>query len=151
MACVDFEAVFTGVARAAHDDGFAIILHGLECVENEVGSVDFEHALQHGFAVGTLYGELTVDVALVVNLHVEVFSVFHNPSHVLIDIGGVDNEEKVVFAHLVHQQVVDGATVGVEHHAVEDFTHWGIGDVVGEYIVYEFFCFRACDFHFTHV
>ena len=74
-----------------------------------------------------------------------------HPGHVLVDVGGVDHEEKVVLAHLVYQQVVYSASVGIAHHAVEDLADGGVFHIVGEDVVHIPLGIGALDAYLTHV
>ena len=151
VAGIDFKSIFSGVAGAAHDNGFAIVGECFKGVEHQIGGINAKHLLQHVFAIRPLHSELTVDIALVVHLHVEILSVLFNPRHIFVDVGSINHQEEMVVAHFVHQQIVDGATVFVEHHPVVDFTHRRIGDVVGEDIIHEFLGFGTRDVYFAHV
>ena len=74
-----------------------------------------------------------------------------HPSPVLIDIGGIDDQEEVAFTHLVDQQVVYGAAVLIAHHAVEHLADGSPRNVVGKYMLYVAFCITATDGYFAHV
>lgn len=56
-----------------------------------------------------------------------------------------------MLAHLVDQQVVDGATVGVAHHAVEDLANGGSSYIVCEDMVDEALGVLTRDECLTHV
>ena len=86
-----------------------------------------------------------------VDVHVVALSLLVNPSHVFIDVGGVNHNEEVAVGHLIHQQVVDHATVRVAHHAVVDFAIRSAGDVVSENVVHKFLGIGAGDAHLAHV
>ena len=110
-----------------------------------------QHLLDHGLSLWSLDGNLSVVVGLVVELQVVALEVRLHPFHVLVDVGGVDDEEEVVLGHLVDQQVVYGAAVGVAHHAIEDFPYGRTGDVVGEDMVHVALGVGALDAHLAHV
>ena len=74
-----------------------------------------------------------------------------HPCHVLVDVGGIDDQEELLGSHLVDQQVVDGAAVGVAHHAVEDLPIGGVFHIVGEDMVDVALGIRTSDEHFAHV
>ena len=151
VACIHLEAVLAGVTSAAHDDVVAIVINHLEGIECQVGAVEFEN-IHHGLlGLGTLHCYLSVALALVLDFHVKLSSLLVDPSHVLVDVGSIDNEEVVVLAHGVNQEVVDGATVGVKHHAILDAAHSHLGDVVGEDIVHKLLRLGASNVHFAHV
>ena len=151
MRSVDFKAVFAGVAGARHNHCFAVHLKGLNGVEHQFFASQAEHFLNHGFRFRTLHGKLSVVVALVVDVHVVALSLFVNPSHVFIDVGGVNHNEEVAVGHLIHQQVVDHATVRVAHHAVVYLAIRSAGDVVSENVVHKFLGVGAGDAHLAHV
>ena len=120
-------------------------------IEGQVTAVDVQYGGHGLLGLGTLNGQLRVVVALVVDLDVKVGGLLVDPSHVLVDVGGVDDQEQVVLAHFVHQQVIHGSSVGIEHHAIEHLAHLGTGDVVGEDIVDKFLGLGTSDAHLTHV
>ena len=74
-----------------------------------------------------------------------------HPCHILIDVCSIDDDEEIVVAHLVYQKVVDGASVRIEHHAIENLMERCILDVVGEDMVYIFLGIRTSYYDFAHV
>ena len=151
MAGIDFKAVLACVARAAHDDGLAVALQFLVGVEREVAAIDAEHALELFLGLGALQSQLAVEVALVCDAHVVVLLLLVEPGHILVDVGSVIDQEEVVVAHLVDQQVVDSAAVGIQHHAVIHLALGGIPHIVGEHVVHIFLCIGAGDSRLAHV
>ena len=99
----------------------------------------------------TLDGYLAIEVTTVLKVDVETLGILLHPSPVLIDIGGIDDEEEVVLSHLIDQQVIDRSAVGIEHHSVVDLSEGGVGHIVGEDVLHVAFCIRARDAHFAHV
>ena len=83
--------------------------------------------------------------------YVEALGILHHPLHVLVDVCGVDDDEELVVTHLVYQQVVHGAAVGVEHHAVVDLVQGCAGDIVGEDVVYISLGIGPAHPHLAHV
>ena len=151
MGCIDFETVLTSITSAAHDDVIAIIVNTLEGVECQVGAIKVENSLHGLFGLGTLNCDLSVALALVFNLHIKVCSLLVNPSHVLVDIGSIDNEEVVVLAHGVNQQVVNGATIRIKHHTILDAANFHLGDVVSEDVVHKLLSLGTSNVNLTHV
>ena len=98
-----------------------------------------------------MHGELSVLVALMVEVDVEAGGVLFHPGHVLVDVGGVDDEEEVLLAHLIDEEVVHGAAVGIEHHAVVYLSDGCSADVVREDVLDVAFGIGARDAHFAHV
>ena len=86
-----------------------------------------------------------------IDCDVEAFGVFLNPSHILVDVCGVDDEKEVVVAAFVDEQVVDRTAVGVEHHAVEDLAVGHVADIICEDMVDEAFGVMAGHGYFSHV
>ena len=151
-AGVYFKSVLAGVAGTAYKESAAVgQCCFLECVEGEVGAVYAEHVFHYILGERSLYGKFGEFVAQIVYLYIESFSTFVHPPDVLVDIGGVYNEQKVVFAAPVHQQVVDCAAVRVQHHAVENLAVRSSGNVVCEYVVHKFFGIGTGHKHFAHV
>ena len=151
MGTIDLEAVLARVACAADDDGLAADLNLLEGVEHELGTVQAERGQHQRLCLGSLDGELGVVVALVLGLGVEALDLLLNPGVVLVDVGSVDDEEEVVLAHLIDEQVIHSAAVGIEHHAVEDLAHVGSGHVVRKDVLHEALSLRTRDAYFAHV
>ena len=74
-----------------------------------------------------------------------------HPLHVFVDIGCIDNDKKLLVAHLVDQQIIHGAAVGIEHHAVENLVEGGARHVVGEDVVHVSLGVAAAHHHLAHV
>ena len=74
-----------------------------------------------------------------------------HPSYILVDVGCVDDEEEVVLAHLVDEQVVDGAAVLIAHHAIEHLSVGGSLDVIGEDVLNIALGIFTLDGYFAHV
>ena len=74
-----------------------------------------------------------------------------NPIHIFLNVGGIYHEEEVVVPHLVHQQVIYGAAVGVEHHSIEDFPFGRVGNVVSENVVNKSLGICSGDSDLAHV
>ncbi len=73
------------------------------------------------------------------------------PLNVLVNVRCIDYKEEVVGSASVHQQVVHGASVSAEHHAVEYLTVRCSGDIVGEDVVDKPFGIWSGDIDFAHV
>ena len=151
VRAVNLKPVLARVARAAHDERFAIVGYLFEGVEHEFLAVEAEHFANHCLCLRALHGELSVNAALVLNRHVVTGSVLLHPGKVFVDVCGVDDEEELFRAHLVNQQVVHRAAVGVEHHAVEDFANGRAGNVVGKDVLHVGLGIFARHEHFAHV
>ena len=91
MRAIDFEAVLAGVSSTTDDDGLAVGIDGLGCVENQFCAFQTKHFLCHLLCLGTLHGYLTVIVGAMVEVHVEAFEMLLHPCHVFVDIGGIDD------------------------------------------------------------
>ena len=98
-----------------------------------------------------MHGQLSVIVALVVEIDIEALFLLKHPCYILVDIGCVDDEEEIVFAHLIDEQVVHGAAVGVAHHTIIDLSYGRACDIVGEDVLDVALSVGACDAHFSHV
>ena len=120
-------------------------------IELQLTAGNAEHLFDDSFCFRTLHSKLSVLVALVVEFDVETCRVFLHPSHILVDISGVDNEEEVAFAHLIHEQVIDSTAVRIEHHAVVDLSDWCSGHIIREDVLDITFCIGSGDAHFAHV
>ena len=59
----------------------------------------------------------------------------HNPCHVFVYVGRIDDQQEFLFFHTVYEQVVDSSSVGVQHHSVKNFPYCQIADIVREYII----------------
>ena len=150
---VNLEAVLARVACAADDEG-AIGRTGVDrlCrVELHLPACDAQHLLDPLLGLGTLHGYLAVMVTHVLQVDVEALGLLLHPGPVLVDVGGVDNEEIVVLAHAVDQQVVDRSAVLVAHHAVENLSHRCATDVVGKDVLHIALSIFALDGDFAHV
>ena len=147
MRAVYLESVLTRITCAANDD----VAYDLCRIELQLAARDSEHFLYDLFGFRTLHGKLPVEVALMVELDVETSCVLLHPCHILVDICGVDDEEEVVLAHLIDEQVVDCAAVRVEHHAVVDLSDWCSSHIIREDVLNILLCIGTCDAHFAHM
>ena len=84
-------------------------------------------------------------------IHVEARELLLHPIDVLVDVCGVDNEEKLLGTHLIDQQVIDCAAVGVAHHTVEHLSIGCSGDVIGENVLNVALSVGTGDEHLAHV
>ena len=155
MRAVDFEAILARIAGAGDDDGLALVVFChfkcLGCIESQLLAGQSQHLLHDSFCFRSLHSKLAVVVALMVEDDIEAFLLLKHPGHILIDIGGIDDEEEVILSHLIDQQVIDRSAVGIEHHSVVDLSEGGVGHIVGEDVLHVAFCIRARDAHFAHV
>jgi len=76
---------------------------------------------------------------------------FHNPLEIFCNVRCIYHQEKSLFSHFVNQQVVYRSTFGIQHHAVKDFTDFGISNIVGENMIDVSLAIGACDENFAHV
>ena len=151
MRAVDFKSVFARVTRATDDNILTINVYCLCCIELQILAILVQHLFHHRFCLGTLHGQLCIIVRAVVNGYIKTLGVFAHPGHILIDVGSVEDEEKLVFTHLVNQQVVYRSTVGVEHHAVKYLIDRRTCHIVGEDVVDISFGICACYVSLAHV
>ena len=86
-----------------------------------------------------------------VELDIESFEMSAHPFHILVDVGGIDDEEEIVLAHAVDEQVVHGSTILIAHHAVEDFSVGSPCNIIGEDVVDIALCVRPCNSYLSHV
>ena len=147
MRAVDFEAVLAGIAGATDDD----VAHDLCRIELQFLACESKHFLHYALCLGALHGELSVVVALVVQVDVEAFGVLLHPGYVLVDVGCIDDEKEVVLAHFIDEQVIDCSAVGVEHHAVVYLPDGCLTDVVGEDVLDVALGIGSRDAYFAHV
>ncbi len=89
-----------------------------ESIELKIGTGYSQYLFHHGLGFGTLYGELAEFVAKRDDLHIIAVGVFHDPCHILVNIGSIDHKEEIVVATLVDKKIVHDAPLGVAHHAV---------------------------------
>ena len=98
-----------------------------------------------------MYGYLTIKVATVLEVDVKACGMLLHPCPVLVDIGSIDDEEEVVLAHLVDQQIVDGTTILVAHHTIIDLTYGCASNVVGKDVLHIALCIPALHRNLSHV
>lgn len=151
VGSVELETVLAGVAGAADDCGLVHVGDFLEGVEGKVGDVDSEDILNDFLSLRTLNGNLAVEVAEILDLDIEAGGVGLNPGDILVNVGGIDDEEETIVATLVDEQIVDHAAAGVEHHSVEALANRRAGDIVGENVVDVTLGVRTGDGNFAHV
>ena len=127
------------------------LVNNLGRVELQFLAGQSEHFFNDGFCLGALYGKLAVVVALVVKVDIEAFHLLLHPCNILVDIGCIDDKEEIIITHLIDEQVIHGATIGVEHHSIVDLSEGRISHIVREDVLHVALCIRTCDAHFTHV
>ena len=129
---VDLKAVFSGVAGARDErvgnaanraPGEPIILDRAQIRLGELG--------QGVLGPRPLDRELGVVVAVVADVHAgKGTHLGANPLVVLLAGAGVDDQQVVVVAEFVHQDVVDKGSLGIEHGRVLGLAHGQPGGVV---------------------
>ena len=128
MGCIDFETVLARITCTTDDD----VTNGLYRIEHQFLAGKTQHLLHGLLCIGSLNSNLSVEIRAVLKVYVEALGILLHPSPVLIYVGCIDNQEEVVLAHLVHQQVVHRAAVPVAHHTIIYFTCGRAGYVVGK-------------------
>ena len=151
MASVHLETILARVARAAHDESLSLRVHGLEGIECQILASQPQALCHHLLRIRSLQGYLSVDVALVHGNHIESLCLSLYPGIVLIDIGGIDDEEELVVRHLVDKQIVHGAAILMQHHAIVYLAHGSTGNVVGEDVLHELLRLGTAHQHLAHV
>ena len=58
-----------------------------------------------------------------------------HPSPILIDVGSIDDEEEIILAHLIYEQIIHRSTILITHHAVKDFPYWNSSNIIGKNVV----------------
>ena len=111
MATIHLETILARITRAAHDESLTLRVHGLEGIKRQFLACQPQALCHHLLGIGPLQGNLSVGVALVLGNHVEGLCLSLYPGIVLVDIGGIDNEEELVVGHLVYKQIVYGAAI----------------------------------------
>ena len=146
--------------RAEGDPNFALIPNMNVCakMEEEVyRKVDYSFNGVDILIPDNNYSQIRVeygyysDLCFRTEIDVEACGVLFHPVDIFVDVSGIDDEEEVVFAHFVDEEVVDCAAVWVEHHAVVDLSDGCSGDVVSEDVLNVSFGVGSGDAHFAHV
>ena len=151
VRAIQLKSIFACISSTAGNDGLAINLDLLECVEGKVANLESQQALYHLFALGALHGHLSVVVRLVVDDHIVSLALLYYPGMVLIDVRCVHHKQIFPFAHGIYEQVIHATSIRVAHDAVVNFTVGRTGDVVGEDVVDKLLGIRAGDEDFAHV
>ena len=86
-----------------------------------------------------------------VELDVEAFGVSLHPSHILVDVCRVDDEEEVVLTHLIDEQVIHRSAVGVEHHTIIYLSDGCPSHIIREDVLNVTLSVGTRDAHFAHV
>ena len=151
MRAIDLEAIFARVTGTADDDGLASNLQFLEGIEHEFGTRQTQHLLNHTLRLRSLHCNLSVVFALVLGHYIEALRLLNDPGIILVDVGSVDDEEEAIVGFLIDQEVIDGATILVKHHAIEDLADGSTGNVVGENMLHKAFGLGTSNQHFAHM
>ena len=147
VAAIDLKAVLARITGA----GDKIVAHGLHFIKVELVAGNAQDRLHDFLALRSLYGKLAITVAGIVNLNIETVCLAAYPLVILVDVGGIDGEQKVVIGKLADASVVDRAAVGITHHAVEHLARTDLRDIVGEDMVHEALGILAGNEHLAHV
>ena len=110
-----------------------------EFIEAERGSARESQGSGHILlGLGTLYGYLSPLRGTVVYSDLIAFRIGEHPFVVLVYVGGVHHEQEAVGSGFpVDEQVVDCASVGVEHHSVDYLSGRDAGGFAREDMVHE--------------
>ena len=147
MRAVYLKSILASIS-GTRDDDIANRLTGVEC---HLCAWNTKNSLNCMLCLRALNGYLTIVVTTVLQVNIESFSLLLHPRQVLIDIGGVDDKEEVVLAHLVYQQVVDSTTILVAHHTIVYLTYWCSSDIIGENMLHVALCILALNCNLAHV
>ena len=147
MGAIHLETVFTRIARAGDES----LPNGLAGIERQFLTRQTEHTFHDILRLWSLEGNLSVKITTILQVDVEAGSMLLHPRPVFIDIGSIDDEEEVVLAQLIHQQIIDSSAILIAHHTIIDFPNRGTGDVVGEYMLDITLSILTLDRHFAHV
>src|ERR1043165_1734739 len=115
---VELEAVLAGVAGAGDDGIDAVDVAAREAVVLDRTEVDVDERLEVALRVRALERELRVVRALVPDFRIHALRAVGEPLEVLVLIRGVDDDEVVVRADAIDEDVVDEAGGGVEKAVV---------------------------------
>ena len=74
-----------------------------------------------------------------------------HPCPILIDVCGIDDDKKVVFTHLIHEQVIYRSTILIAHHAIENLSRFHSPNIVGKDMINVCLGIWSLDSHLTHV
>ena len=75
-----------------------------------------------------------------------------DPEIVFLDVGGVDDQKKMISLELlVNQKVINCSTIGVQHHSIEDLTGSHRTHIICEHMIHEFLSVRAAYENLSHV
>ena len=151
MRAIDLEAVLTGVTRPADDNGLAINVYRLGCVEHQFLTRKSEYLFHHSLRFRSLNSKLSVVVGAVLQIDVEPLGLLLHPCPVLVDVCRIDYQEVVLFAHLIYQEVVNGTTILITHHSIINLSVGRTRDIIGEDMVHIAFRLSTLDGYFTHV
>ena len=159
MRTIDFKSVLTRISRAAHDNCASLVMaaavtleaNGLDGVECEFGALQSKHLLNHLLRVGTLHRQLSVEVGAVLYVDVITLGMLSHPCPVLVDVCGIDDDEEVILAHLIHKEVIHRTTVLIAHHAIENLSRFHSPNIVGKDMVDVSLGIRTLDSYLAHV
>ena len=151
VGTIHLESILARVACPTDNDGLAVNVQFLARIEFQVFACQFENFFTNKFSLGTLDCQLAIVVGLVLEINVESFEMLFHPRHILVDVGGIDDQEKLLSPHFVDKQVVDRSSVGVAHHAIENLAVGCCGHVVCENVIDVAFCVASLDEHLAHV
>ena len=129
---VDLEAILACVAGAG-DEGVVQAADGAPCepVVLDFGQVHLSQPGEGVFCAGSLDGELGVVVAVVADVHTrESADLGADPLVVLRARAGVGDQQVVVVAELMDQDVVDERSLGIEHGGVLRLAIRQLGGIV---------------------
>ena len=132
---VKFETVLTRVARAADQAGHPRHRALGEMVVLDEVERDGGQRLHDAGGLRPLHGQLRVVGGPVGEGGVEPRRLFAHPCKILVDVAGVDAEEKILRPAHVDQQVVHHAARRVAHRRVEHAAGKQAGDVIRHEVI----------------
>ena len=98
-----------------------------------------------------MHSQLSVEVGAVLYVDVITLGMLSHPCPILIDVCGIDDDKKVVFTHLIHEQVIYRSTILIAHHAIENLSRFHSPNIVGKDMVDVSLGIWTLDSHLAHV
>ena len=98
-----------------------------------------------------MQGYLPIEVTTVLQVNLKSLSLLLHPSPVLIDVGSIDDEEEIIFAHLIDQEVVHRTAILIAHHTIIYLTNGSIGDIICKDVLHITLCIFALYRDLSHV
>ena len=144
---INLKAILARITCTRDDN----IANSLTSIEYQFSTRQAQYRFNDMLALRSLNSYLTIEVGTVLQVDIKALGILLHPGPVLIDVSGIDDQEEIVLAHLIHQQIVNRTTILVAHHTIVDLAHRSTSDIVGKNVLHITLGIRTFYGYLAHV